>query len=69
MRTAKIGPDLRLRRGQVNKKFYQKWSENSTSQIVFRTNIFRKLTLGAPALPYTDESEASSKLVSDATLA
>ena len=69
MRTTKIGPDLRLRRGQVIKKFYKKCSENSRSQMVFRTNIFRKLTLGAPALPYIDESEASSKLVSDATLA
>ena len=26
----------------------QKCSENSRSQIVFRTDIFRKLTLGAP---------------------
>ena len=31
-------------------KFYNKCSENSRSQIVFRTNIFRKLTLGAPEL-------------------
>ena len=28
--------------------FYNKRSENSRSQIVFRTDIFRKLTLGAP---------------------
>ena len=27
----------------------QQCSENSRSQIVFRTDIFRKLTLGAPA--------------------
>ena len=33
----------------VSKKFYNKCSENSRSQIVFRTDIFRKLTLGAPA--------------------
>ena len=29
-------------------KFYNKCSENSRSQIVFRTDIIRKLTLGAP---------------------
>ena len=29
-------------------KFYNKCSENSRSQIVFLTDIFRKLTLGAP---------------------
>ena len=29
-------------------KFYNKCSENSRAQIVFRTDIFRKLTLGAP---------------------
>ena len=34
--------------GQTNKKFYSKCSQNSRSQIVFRTDIFRKLTLGAP---------------------
>ena len=34
-----------LRRG---KKFYNKCSENSRCQIVFRTDIFRKLSLGAP---------------------
>ena len=28
--------------------FYNKISENSRSQIVFRTDLFRKLTLGAP---------------------
>ena len=33
---------------QASKKFYNKCSENSRSQIVFRTDIFRKLTLGAP---------------------
>ena len=30
------------------KKFYDKCSENSRSQIVFRTDIFQKLSLGAP---------------------
>ena len=34
------------RTGRVSKKFYNKCSENSRSQIVFRTDIFRKLTLG-----------------------
>ena len=33
---------------QASKKFYNKCSENSRSQIVFRTDIFQKLTLGAP---------------------
>ena len=36
------------RRGRQAKKFYNKCSENSRSQIIFRTHIFRKLTLGAP---------------------
>ena len=35
---------------QASKKFYNKCSENSRSQIVFRTDIFRKLTLGAPEI-------------------
>ena len=39
-------------RGEAgSKKFYNKCSENSRSQIVFRTDIFRKLTLGAPKSP------------------
>ena len=33
---------------QASKKFNNKCSENSRSQIVFRTDISRKLTLGAP---------------------
>ena len=35
---------------QASKKFYnkQKCSENSRSQIAFRTDIFQKLSLGAP---------------------
>ena len=33
---------------QASKEFYNKCSKNSSSQIVFRTDIFRKLTLGAP---------------------
>ena len=35
---------------QASKRFYNKCSENSRSQIIFRTDIFRKLTLGAPAI-------------------
>ena len=35
---------------QASKKFYNKFSENLRSQIVLRTDIFRKLTLGARAL-------------------
>ena len=35
-------------RRQAGKNFCNKCSENSKSQIVFRTGIFRKLTLGAP---------------------
>ena len=35
---------------QASKKFYNKCSENSRSQIVFRTDIFRKLSLGAPEI-------------------
>ena len=39
------------RRGrQASKKFYSKCSGNSRSQVVFRTDIFRKFTLGAPDL-------------------
>ena len=37
-------PPLQIKDG----KFYNKCSENSRSQIVFQTDIFRKLTLGAP---------------------
>ena len=33
---------------QEIKKFYNKCSENSRCQIVFRTDIFKKLTLGVP---------------------
>ena len=33
---------------QASKKLHNKRSENSRSQIVFRTDIFRKLSLGAP---------------------
>ena len=33
---------------QESKKFNNKCSENSRSQIVFRTDIFQKLSLGAP---------------------
>ena len=33
---------------QASKKFYNKCSKNSKSQIIFRTDIFQKLSLGAP---------------------
>ena len=33
---------------QASKTFYNKCSENSRSQIVLRTDIFQKLSLGAP---------------------
>ena len=36
------------RRGQASKKFYNKCSENSRSQIVFRTDIFPKIVVGCP---------------------
>ena len=45
---------------QASKKFYNKCSENSRSQIVFRTYIFRKLMLGAPGRSHT--SRSSSKV-------
>ena len=35
---------------QASKKFYNKCSKNSRPQIVFRKDIFRKLTLSAPDL-------------------
>ena len=34
----------------ASKKFNNKCSENSISQIVFRTDIFQKLSLGAPVI-------------------
>ena len=34
-----------------------KCSENSKSQIVFRTDIFRKLSLGAPVVLVDDEEK------------
>ena len=43
------------RRSRLERNFTKKCSENSRSQIVFRTDIFRKLTLGAPALCAVDE--------------
>ena len=38
------------RREAVKQEIYNKCSENSRSQIVSRTDIFRKLTWGAPGL-------------------
>ena len=50
------------RRGrQASKKFYNKCSENSRSQIVFRTDIFRKLSLGAPVTVKTSTVATASK--------
>ena len=40
--------EIKPQEKQASKKFYNKCSENSRSQIVFRTDIFQKLTLGAP---------------------
>ena len=47
---------------QAGKKFYKKYSENSRSQIVFRTDIFRKLTLSAPEKKATGASEVTGQL-------
>ena len=47
------------RRGRQAVKLY-KCSENSRSQIVFRTDIFQKLTLGAP-----DTNQTYDLLVTD----
>ena len=33
---------------QASKKFYNNWSENSRSQIVFRTDIVPKIVVGCP---------------------
>ena len=44
------------RRGRLARNFANKCSENSRSQIFFRTHIFRKLTLGAPTNFWTDKS-------------
>ena len=44
------------RRGRQARNFTNKCSENSRSQIFFRTHIFRKLTLGAPTNFRTDKS-------------
>ena len=38
------------RRGRQARNFTTNVLENSRSQIVFRTDIFRKLTLGAPVV-------------------
>ena len=39
-------------RGREARNFTTKCSENSRSQIVLRTDIFRNLTLGAPVISY-----------------
>ena len=43
------------------KKFYKKCSENSRFQIVFRTDIFQKLTLGAPDQIENEEAIKSTR--------
>ena len=44
------------KRGRQAVKFCNKCSNNSSSQIVFRTDIFQKLTLGAPVIGVVDLS-------------
>ena len=50
---------------QASKKFYNKCSENSRSQIIFRTVIFQKLLLGAPDLLslYVSYKSSNEKLL------
>ena len=48
-------------RRQAGKKFYDKCSENSRSQIVFRTDIFQKLSLGAPDETLVIDNESVSE--------
>ena len=47
------------RKGRQAKKFHNKYSENSICQIFFRTDIFQKLRLGAPAR-YTDRDDETN---------
>ena len=47
---------------QASKKFYNKCSDNSSSQIVFRKDIFRKLTLGAPVFFFFLAFSAGAKI-------
>ena len=52
------------RRGRQARNFYFNGSENSRSQIDFRTNIFRKLTLGAPEVePFSFFSSTTVKII------
>ena len=41
-------PAWEAKERQASKKFYNKCSENSRSQIVFRTDIFPKIAVGCP---------------------
>ena len=50
------------RRGRQARNF-NKCSENSRSQIVFRTDIFRKLSLGAPDYYMTLRSECRGRIL------
>ena len=43
---------------QASMKYYNNCAENSISQIVFRTDIFRKLTLGAPAKLFVQAAQS-----------
>ena len=45
---SKRSDEVQAKERQASKKFYNKCSENSRSQIVFQTDIFRKLSLVAP---------------------
>ena len=52
------------RRGRQARNFYYNGSENSRSQIVFRTDIFRKLTLGAAEVePFSFFSSTTVKII------
>ena len=47
---------------QASKKFYNKCSGNSRSQMVSRTDIFRQLTLGAPE-PFRVQQDSSGEKI------
>ena len=49
----------------ANKKFYNKFSENSRSQIAFRTDGFQKLTLGAPDIKDVNVLNSVQKFLGD----
>ena len=49
-------------RGRQAKKFNNNCSENSRSQIVFRTDIFQKLSLGAHDLSANNQQQNFNRL-------